>query len=289
MTARAIVLLLWAGATALGVPQTPATAPSAVLVYERQPLRIPVSCRAADLEAAGLLCSDEEPCRLFLELTAVEAVGPKILITGNLHTSAATLSSIALLSEDAGTTWREPAPRVAAAGFESIQFLNDQQGWIVVQPHGQFPHDPYLLGTANGGQNWEPLRLWSEEGRAGLLQQFHFNSREHGWSLVDRSAAAAGYELYETLNAGASWMLRETSSRAIAPKWPARRPSDWRLREDGKLKTYELERRVGDSWRRMANFRTELGVCKNPEPVAPPPPPAVPEESLKLGNPPGRP
>ena len=204
---------------------------------------------------------------MFLELTAVEAVGSRVLVAGNLHTSSATLSSIALMSEDAGTTWREPVARVPAAGFEFIQFLNDQQGWIAVQPHGQLPHDPYLLGTANGGQNWEPSRIWSEEGRHGLLQQFHFDSREHGLALIDRFSE--GFELYETLNGGANWMLRQTSSRPITVKWPVRRPSDWRLREDEKLKTYEVERRVGDAWRRMANFRTEVGVCKSPAPQNP--------------------
>jgi len=216
-------------------------------------------------------CSPEEPCRLFLELTAVEAAGPKVLVIGNIHTSSATLSSIALLSEDAGTSWREPSPRIPGAGLESALFLNDQVGWIAVQPHGQFPHDPYLLGTTNGGQTWEAMRLWAEESRHGLLQQFHFVSRERGFALVDRSSA--GFELYETLNGGTSWMLRETSSRPIAPKWPPRKPAEWRLREDDKLKTYELERRVGDSWRRMANFRTDLGVCKDPDPASAPTPP----------------
>ncbi len=233
--------------------------------------RVPLSCRAAELEAANIQCSNEEPCRVFMELTAVEAVSPKILLAGNLHTPAATLSSIALWSDDAGATWREPVARIPAAGFESIQFLNDQHGWIAVQPQDQFPHDPYLLVTTNGGQTWEPLRIFTEEGRQGLLQQFYFDSRDHGWALIDRSSE--GFEMYETLNAGMSWMLRETSSRPITPKWAVRRASDWRLREDAKLRTYEVERRVGETWRQVADFRVEVGVCKNPEPVAPPQPP----------------
>lgn len=257
------LLLVVLEVAALVAQQAPSPPAPPALVWDRRPLRIPPACRAADLEAAGVQCSDDEPCRLFLELTAVEAVGPKILLAGNLHTSSATLSTIALLSEDAGTTWREPMARLPGAGLEAIQFLNDQQGWIAVQPQEQFPHDPYFLATTNGGQNWEPQRIWSEEGRNGLLQQFYFDSRDHGLALIDRSSA--GFELYETLNGGASWMLRETSSRPITRKWPLRRASDWRLREDEKLKTYELERRVGDAWRRMANFRAEVGVCKTPE------------------------
>jgi hypothetical protein len=258
------LLLVVLGAASLGAQETPAPAAPKPppLVWDRRPLRLPLDCKPAGLEAAGLHCSDDEPCRVYLELTAVEAVGAKVLVAGNLHTSSATLSSIVLLSDDAGTTWREPIARLPGAGFESILFLNDLQGWIAVQPHGQFPHDPYFFATADGGQNWEPLKIWAEEGRPGLLQQFHFDSRDHGFVLIDRSSE--GFELYETLNAGASWMLRQTSSRPITPKWPPRRSSEWRLREDAKLKTYELERRVGPDWRRMANFRTEVGECRNP-------------------------
>ena len=233
--------------------------------------RVPLSCRVAELEAANIHCSEDEPCRVFLELTAVEAIGAKILVGGNLHTPRATLSSIALWSDDSGATWREPTARIPAAGFESIQFLNDQHGWIAVQPQDQYPHDPYLLATTNGGQNWEPQRIFSEEGRQGLLQHFYFDSKEHGWVLIDRSSE--GFETYETLNAGRSWMLRETSSRPITPKWAVKRASEWRLRENAKLRTYELERRMGETWRRVANFPTEVGVCKDPEPVAPPKPP----------------
>jgi len=248
--------------------QAPAPATPAVLIYENQPLKLEVACRAADFEAASILCSEEEPCRLFLELAVVEAIGPRILVAGNIHTPATTLAAAALLSDDAGATWREPVARVPAAGFEAAQFLSDQLGWIAVQPQGQFPTDPYVLATTDGGAKWSPQRVWTEEGRSGLWQHLHFDSKDHGFALIDRTGAApAGgrYELYETPNAGATWMLRESSSRPITPKWPPRRPPDWRLREDARLKTYELERRVGDSWRRMANFRTELGVCKQLE------------------------
>jgi len=239
-----------------------APAPPALVWDQRRPLRVPLSCRAAHLEAAAIHCSSDEPCRLFLELAAVEALGPKILVLGNIHTSSATLSSLALLSEDAGASWREPLARIPAAGFESALLLNDQQGWIGVQPLAQFPHDPYLLATVNGGQSWDAQHLWSEEGRHALLQQFHFDSPQRGFALIDRSSA--GFELYETLTGGTTWMLRQTNPKPIATKW-LRRTSEWRLREDAKLQTYELERRVGDAWRRMANFRTDLGVCKDPE------------------------
>jgi hypothetical protein len=225
---------------------------------------------------------------MLLELTAVEAVGPKVLIVGNIHTPSATVSSLALMSDDAGTQWREPLERLPGAAFEGAQFLNEQQGWISVQPQSQFATDPYLLATTDGGAHWEKLPIWHEEGRAGALLQFYFDSRNHGFAIIDRLENGPGYsryELYETPNGGATWMLHETSSRPIAPKWPARRPSEWRLREDSKLKTYELERRVGGGWSRMANFWTDLGVCKQPEPKAAPEAPPAPANPANTRNP----
>ena len=207
----------------------------------------------------------------------------KILVMGNLHTPSSTLSSVLLASDDAGATWREPLPRSALVGLEAAQFLDAQNGWIVAQPQGAVPHDPYLLGTADGGATWRKLSLWGDEARAGLLQQFYFDSKDHGWALVDRSAAGAKtdrYELYETVTGGNSWMLRESSARPIQTKWPPRPAPPFRLREDPKLKTYEVERRAGEDWTRVANFNTELGACRaiepppapKKEPAEPPPP-----------------
>ena len=272
---RRATLLVLLGVSVAAAQQPAPSSPFPVLVYERRPLRVPITCRAEDFEAAGLQCTEEEPCRVFLELAAVEAAGPKIALVGNLHTVSATLSSLALMSDDAGTTWREPLGRLAATGFEAVQLLNEQNGWISVQPQVGLASDPYLLGTSDGGTTWQKFPIWSEEGRAGLLQQFYFDSKEHGLALIDRSQsgdAASRYELYETPNGGATWMLRETGSRPIAPKWPVRRASDWRLREEDKAKTYDLERRVGDTWRRMASFSTALGVCKALETKQPAPP-----------------
>ncbi|MBI3668096.1 MAG: hypothetical protein HY236_18005 [Acidobacteria bacterium] len=267
MSSRARVFLVFT-AGGLLFAQRPSETPAPALTYQHQPLRLPLACRAEDFEAAGLDCSEEEPCRVFLELTAVDAAVSKVLLVGNLHTAVATVSAIALLSEDAGATWRQPVKGEPGGGFESVQFLDPQRAWISVLSQGSLAADPYLLATVDGGHTWQKLAIWTEEGRAGLLQLFQFDSKTHGLALIDRSAAGTfndRYELYETLDGGASWVLRQISSRPITLKWTARRNPDWRLREDPKVKTYELERRAGESWVRMANFRAELGVCKTLE------------------------
>ncbi len=273
------VLLLWLAASVLPAQQPAEPSPAPVLVYDRRPLRVPLACRAEEFQAAGLECSEKAPCRVFLELAAVEAAGAKVVAAGNLHTASATISSLLLMSDDSGVTWSEPFQRLPGAGFEGIQFLDAQYGWIAVQPQGALPVDPQFLLTADGGKTWRKASLWDEEGRAGLLAQFHFDSRQHGLALVDRSAAGQStsrYELYETQTGGVSWSLREASSRPISPKWPAR-ASEWRVRDDPKLRTYEIERRAGENWRRVANFSSDLGACKSLEakPAAAPANPEV--------------
>jgi hypothetical protein len=290
---RLIALLAYG--SVLGAQEAPPA--SAILVYTREPLRIPVECRAEDFAAADLHCSEEEPCQVFLELTSVEAVGPKVFVTGNLHTSSATLASVVLFSDDGGGRWQEPVRRFPSASGEAVQFLNEQHGWVAVQPHRHFPLDPFFMSTSDGGARWQMRRIWSEEGRAGLVQQFRFDTPQHGFVLIDRSQSGRErdrYELYETMNSGASWLLKESSPRPIEPKWPERRSSEWRLRTDAKAGTYELERRVGAAWRRMANFRTEVAACREltgpavekPDPAAenPNPDPAAPPDAGNPGN-----
>ena len=64
-------------------------------------------------------------------MTAAEAAGNRVLITGNLHTSDTTLFSLLLASDDGGLTWTEPAmPRMRNAALEQIEFWDPQTGWI---------------------------------------------------------------------------------------------------------------------------------------------------------------
>ena len=50
------------------------------------------------MEWAGMSCSDEEPCPVYLELAAVESVGNRIFLAGNIHSNAVTLYSLLLAS-----------------------------------------------------------------------------------------------------------------------------------------------------------------------------------------------
>src|SRR6476646_3345259 len=102
-------------------PQTPAApvAPPA-LINAGKPILVPFQCTDEDIRSAGLTCSDQDPCPVYLELAAVESTGIRIFAAGNIHTSNATLSTILLGTEDNGLTWREVHERVRGAGLDHI-------------------------------------------------------------------------------------------------------------------------------------------------------------------------
>src|SRR5580700_6128264 len=75
---------------------------SPVLTNTGEPMQVPYACAEDDLQWAGLSCSDNEPCPIYLELNSVVPDGKKILAAGDLHSSSVTIGSILLLSDDSG-------------------------------------------------------------------------------------------------------------------------------------------------------------------------------------------
>src|ERR1700677_778035 len=159
--------LLAAIALSLGA-QTP-------LENSGKPMRVLYECSADDTQAAGLGCSEEDPCPVYLELSNVEPMGGKIFVTGNLHTPMATLYSILLASEDAGTTWTERHPRTRYAGLDQIQFVDFQNGWISGANLQGAPRDPFLLVATEGGKTWREHPIF-EETRVAAIERFSFDS-----------------------------------------------------------------------------------------------------------------
>lgn len=245
--------------------ETPAERP--LLRNTGKPMVVEYSCSEEDIRAGGLSCTREDPCPLYLELSSVEAVGNRIFLAGNIHSPSTTLSSVLLASDDAGKTWREPHERIRAAGFDHIQFIDFQNGWISGELLHPLPHEPFLLITSDGGQGWRVHAIFAEP-RFGFIQQFWFGSRTNGSLLIDQghSGESGRYELYETANSGETWTLRQTSERPLQMKHgggPAN--EDWRLRADAATKSYRIERHAGDAWHSIAGFSVSIGACKPPE------------------------
>ena len=258
-------------------PSLPA-APTAPPPLENtgKPITVPFQCTDADIQSAGLSCTDEDPCLMYLELSAVDAAGSRILAAGNLHTSAVTLYSILLGSEDGGRTWVEPHARIRAAGLDHLQFLDPTIGWASGQIVSPLPQEPFLLVTQDGGKSWRqrPILSESAENRLGTVQQFSFTAKDSGSLIIDRGPGSGDdrYELYESPDTGENWTIKESSNKPLRLKRPPPAPSpDWRIRADARTQAYQIEHRVSEKWSSTAAFSVKLPVCR-PQPPPPPPP-----------------
>jgi hypothetical protein len=289
---RLLIVLSFAWAAAAQV-EKPAERAAEIppLVNTGKPMTVEYVCGEEDIRSAGLSCTLDEPCPLFLELASVEAVGNRIFAAGNIHSSSTTLSSVLLASDDTGKTWREPHTRIPLAGLDRIQFIDFETGWISGEMQHPLPHDPFFLVTKDGGKTWQEHSIFGEP-QFGSILQFAFSSRANGSLVIDRGSTGESgrYQLFETTNAGESWTLRQGNERPIEIKRASGGvDADWRLRADAASKSYRIERRAGGGWHGIAAFSVSIGVCTPPEiPAAPAPPvqeaPIPPQRS----EPPGR-
>jgi len=252
---RHAAVLLMAVAVA-AAPQT------AVIENAGKPLAVPFHCDAEKLDEAGLSCSPEEPCRIYLELSGVEVVGAKVFLTGNLHTATTTLESIVLVSADNGHTWTEPYERMPFTSLEGVQFIDFQRGWIAGETVQPVPRNPFFLITGDGGKTWRRLPVF-EEDHPGAVEGFWFGSRDGGRLLIDSGAPADRHELYETTTGGTDWVLRSRSSAPVAlhAGHPRDGATDWRIHAERNPSTYRIERRAGGAWQPLAEFLIEPASC----------------------------
>jgi len=232
-----------------------------LLLAAEDPTRVDYACPAEDVEKFGLICSEDEPCDVFLELGSVEGVGSTIFAAGNLHTLATTLYGVLLMSGDGGKTWSEPIPRIQAAALDQVQFPDFQHGWasgVTVEP---LARDPFFLMTADGGKTWRRRPLFNET-RYGSIQQFWFDSAKNGQLIFEGSQGS--YEIYETATGGDTWTIQQAGNKtARLAKAPAKDSGTWRVRTDAASKTNRIERRTArGSWETVASFAVRAGVCK---------------------------
>jgi len=264
--------------TAPGSPpdaaQTPAPPP--VLENHGKPMVVPFRCTAEDFHWAGLSCTEEEPCPIFLELSgAAAAPGGRLFVSGNIHTESVTLYSMLLSSGTAGQTWTEVHERIRGASLEHIQFLDSDTGWVSGQELFPIPQNPFLLLTSDNGNTWAQRAVLNEaaENRFGTVQQFLFTEKKSGTLIVDRGQGSDTdrYALFESQNAGESWNIVQESAKPLRFK-QAPPPAEWRVRVDAVSRSFHVERRQGERWSSVAAFAVKLDPCKPPPP---PPDPGV--------------
>ena len=242
-------------------------------------MRVPFRCTEDDMRWAGMSCTQQEPCPVYLELTAVEAVGNQLFAAGNIHAQTITLYSVLLGSADSGKTWREPHERIRGAGLDRIQFADFENGWTSGEALSPLPQDPFLLITSDGGKTWRQHAIFSES-RVGSIQQFFFNSKNDGSLVIDRGRGSDGerYELYESPNAGETWMVKEASNQPIRLKAIPASPAAWRVQADGPTQSFRIEHQQGARWVLAAAFAVNVGACAPlPSESEGPPAPASPD------------
>lgn len=271
----------------LATPPPPATPGPTPLEFTGKPLAVPFACTEEVLQTVGLSCPEAEPCPIFVELAAMDSTGGRLTITGNIHSSATTFSSLMLMSEDGGKTWTEPVERMSQTVLEGVQFVDAMTGWAGGQLLTTLPRDPFFLVTTDGAKTWRKRPL-SDESRVAAIDSFFFESRTDGGLLVDRTRGGmpnAKYELYETKTGGDTWMLREVSGKPLKLRKTATPVlPEFRLRTDAPSKTHRVERRQGQRWTTLASFLVRLPDCQiHDKELAPPPElPSDPEEAKSV-------
>ena len=105
--------------------------------------------------------------------------------------------------------------------------------------------DPFLLLTTDGGATWRQRLILGDnpENRFGSVQQFSFTAKDSGSLIIDRGQGSDEdrYELYESPNAGESWTIKESSSKALKLKSPPVLPAGWRIRADAATQAFHIE------------------------------------------------
>jgi hypothetical protein len=267
-----------------------------ILKNTGEPIRVPFTCAEEELQAAGLLCTEADPCAIYLELSAVAPAGKKLFLAGNLHATAGTLASILLSSDDAGATWKEPAARIRGAALDQIQIYDLEHGWAAGEVQYPLPSDPFFLLTIDGGQTWRQ-RPVSDDGGPGSVQLFWFDSAKHGELIVDagRSAPGGRYATWESETGGDTWMARAATAKMPAlRRAPPAGDADFRIHAAASGARYDIEKRAGEKWETLASFLIEAASCKLKPTETKEPPPVTEQaepkdkdyvEEIKLGTP----
>jgi len=230
-------------------------------------MRLPFRCSGEDIRWAGLSCSEEEPCPIFLELSAAAHWGERTVVSGNIHSESGTLYSVLLASEDGGQSWGEAHPRIRGAAIDRIQYLDSGFGWISGEEQFPLPQNPFLLLTEDGGKTWTERAVLREsaENPFGAVLQFFFSSKSTGRLILDRGQGSGQerYALFQSEDGGQSWTIREQSDKPFRLLQTVP-PAGWRVRVDAASRSYHIEQLQGQRWISIAAFAVNLDTCKPP-------------------------
>lgn len=227
-------------------------------------VHVDYTCPAQDIETFGLTCSEDQPCPIFFEVSAVDSFGSRLFVAGDIHTATTTLYAVLLSTEDGGANWSESIPRLPSAAFEQFQVIGDHgqgHGWLSGQSLEPLPRDPFLMITTDGGKSWHQRPLF-EEPRFGSIAQFWFDSSTSGELIFDDSVGkAVNQELYATMTGGESWEVKQKSTKPLHLK-AARANASWSVSAPPGSANFLIERASGGKKEAVARFLIHIGDCK---------------------------
>lgn len=223
-------------------------------------VHVDYTCTAEDMDSFGLACTEERPCPIFFEVSAVDSIGSSVFVAGDIHTPTTTLYGVLLSTEDNGATWSESIPRLRSTAFEQFQFRQDR-GWLSGQRLEPLPKDPFLMITTNGGKDWHQRPLFDDT-RFGSITQFWFDSASSGQLIFDASVGnQIKQELYSTMNGGESWEIKQSSANRLnLAAAPAN--SGWSITTPPGSKAYLIEHIADGRKDTLARFLVHIGDCK---------------------------
>jgi photosystem II stability/assembly factor-like uncharacterized protein len=114
-------------------------------------------------------------------------------------------------TRDGGQTWQASQPLDTTGLAETfapsnLQFVDDQNGWMLVHVGVGMSHDYVMLyRSKDGGATWERLLDPDNEVQACYKTGMLFTNAQEGWLTGTCSGVAAGVWLYHTGDGGATW------------------------------------------------------------------------------------
>ncbi|HKR32245.1 MAG TPA: hypothetical protein VJT08_17320 [Terriglobales bacterium] len=115
-------------------------------------------------------------------------------------------------TNDGGRSWVAGSIPVALDGDTQLQmqldFLNAQQGWLIVRGNGGSLRDDFLYGTQDAGRSWQ---LISRLPSGGIPCPIQFSSPTVGWTDAcgDFQSAGPTFQMTVTRDGGRSWSAQQ--------------------------------------------------------------------------------
>src|SRR5260370_36972031 len=107
-------------------PVDPPAVKDTALENSGKPMLAPFECTEEDIQSFGLGCSEEEPCPIFLELSAFAPVGNQLFAAGNIPSAAGPLFSILLASAHGGETLPHPVTHLPRRELPQRRFTQPE-------------------------------------------------------------------------------------------------------------------------------------------------------------------